>query len=132
VTYNQNITSTSLSLKKSISNITLTGVPSVPKPGATIIYTIAYTNIGPVDSIQSRIVDFISTNTVYVTNLPGSATGWSIQFATNLLPDGSWLSTDYKDTITFPKEKIRWIRWKKATVGVNEDGLTLKYKVIVK
>jgi parallel beta-helix repeat protein len=124
---------TSLSIVKYISNIKLNGNSTALIPGSTIEYVIKYSNIGTTAANDVVIYDKIDINyLVFKTNLQGSASGWTFQISTNLTPNQSYDSTDYSDVIPSDKTKIKWIRWKKASVGTDEDGLTLKFSVILK
>ncbi len=131
------IGTTTLSLTKSISNITIGGINCAPIPGATILYRISYSNTGSVNAINMVIYDEFPINTTYLTNYMGTASGWTSQFSVISSPDQSYNSADYSNWYTMMsnfqwRDNLKWIRWKKSTVLTLEDGLTLFYKIIIK
>jgi len=124
---------TTLSIVKSVENVTLGGSGSLPIPGTTIDYLITYSNTGSIAANNVIIYDDLPVNyVVYKTNGGGTATGWTVQYSTNTTPDQSWDSTHYNSVLPANKADIKWIRWIKASVGTAEDGLTLKYSVTIK
>lgn len=123
---------TVIAVRKTITNITLAGLPSTARPGATIWLKLSFTNTGTTTGNKSMLIDYIPTNTTYRTNQSGSATNWIQQWSTNLNPDQSYESPMYSSSITWPKERIRWVRWKKEKVHIYEDGLSIRYSIIIK
>ena len=122
-----------LEIVKSISNITLAGAPIAgPIPGASISYTIIYSNSGNGDANSSVIYDALPADTVYLTNyLFGVTTGWTQEYSTNNgAVNQGFSSGDYQNTYT-AKSNVTWIRWKKGIVPPGEKG-TFIYKVIIK
>lgn len=129
-------TDTSIAVYKSVVSNTLGGMASARLPGSTLTYSISYSNTGILDGNRVALYDKIATNTVILSNswspiVPGTATGWTVQFSTVVSPDQSWSSSDYSTAVPAVRN-IRWIRWVKHPVAVAEKGLTLVYKVSIK
>jgi uncharacterized repeat protein (TIGR01451 family) len=129
-------TDTMIAVHKTVLSNTLGGVASALLPGSTLVYSITYSNTGTLDGNRVVLYDKIATNTVILTNswsplVPGTASGWTVQFSTALSPDQTWSSADYSTSVPAVRD-IRWIRWVKHPVLVSEKGLTLVYKVSVK
>jgi len=121
----------SLTISKSVSNITLVGNYTAPIPGATIEYKIAYTLITNLKTASNIIIyDKLPPYITYLTDYLGTATGWTIEYSTNTNPDQSYNSSDYTK-VRPPKDKIKWIRWKKPSSGTDENK-TLFYKAMIK
>lgn len=119
-----------IELSKSISNITRGGLVSSPIPGTTVLYKITYRITGTIDSTNMVIYDKIPVYTVYSSNFLGTATTWTTEFATNVSPNQSYISSDYKTNYS-AKTDVKWIRWRKYKES--PDGYkTLFYKVIIK
>ncbi len=123
---------TTLKIEKKITNILLNNSPSYPIPGATIKYAVIYSNTGAANALNTIIYDKINLNVSFKTSYNGTATGWSIEYSTNTVPDQSFYSSDYSTSIPSSKNSIKWIRWKKSSVATTEDGLSLLYEVILK
>ena len=121
----------SLSVSKSVSNITLVGISTNPIPGSTLEYKITYTiTTNLIQASNLIIFDKLPTYVTYVTDYPGTATGWTVEYSTNTNPSMSYNSGDF--TTTRPaKTKIKWIRWKKPVSGA-ESNKTLFFKVMIK
>ncbi len=126
------ISSAEISISKSISNIQLNGSSSKPIPGATIMYKIVYSNLSSIAGENVIIYDKILDKVTYYTDVLGTATGWTLEYSTNQNPSQLWNSGDYTNGVPIPKSDIKWIRWRKAVVSSDEDGKTLKYKVVIK
>ncbi len=126
------IYTTIIKIEKSISNITVNNIENRAIPGSSILFKINISNKGKWDGKNVIIYDKIMKNTIYATNLSGSATNWICEFSTNNTPLQSYISPDYTPAITFPKYKIKWIRWKKNLLFPYEDGIFLLYKSIIK
>ncbi|MBU1076855.1 MAG: right-handed parallel beta-helix repeat-containing protein [Spirochaetes bacterium] len=122
---------TIIALVKSISNVFLGGTYTPAIPGSSVLYKVVYYNNGSADGNNIIIYDRISPYVIYDTNEMGTATGWTLEYSTNSVPDQSYSSTAYSNGYT-TKNDIKWIRWKKSGVGTGEDGLSLLYKVIIK
>jgi uncharacterized repeat protein (TIGR01451 family) len=118
-------------LNKSVLNITYNNQVSSVIPGATITYQIDYTNTGPVDAVNVIVYDKISINTVFQTNIISAPAVWQVQFASITNPDQSYNSTDYSNIELLNKSDVKWIKWIKDPVPLNEKG-TFIYKVIIK
>jgi uncharacterized repeat protein (TIGR01451 family) len=123
---------TTLYISKSISNIMLAG-PSKPIPGASILYKISYSNTGSVAATDGIIVDELPTRVRYWTNAGGTATGWTMQYSTLASPDQSYGSIAYTNVPVPVAQRlsVKWIRWKKPSIGASETG-TFLYKMIIK
>jgi len=132
------VTTATLYISKSISNIILAGTPlSKPIPGSTVIYRISYSNLSAIGANNSVIYDALPKAGIYLTNFMGTATGWTVQFSTNNSPEQNYFSTDYSNWYTMMsnlqwRTNLKWIRWLKPLVPSTEDGLTLYYKIIIK
>ncbi len=130
--YEYIFTNTLFSVKK-VNSVSLAGNSEHPIPGATLKYTISYSNNG--DSagcrliIYDRIPDRIHTD--YITNShTNSQPNWTAEWSTNKFPDQSWTSGDY--TNVHPAlQSIKWIRWKKNVAGEIETGF-FRYSLIIK
>ncbi len=117
-----------LMIIKAIESVTFAGFNSRPIPGGSIVYRLYYTNAGAVPAVDGLIYDGLMTNITFFTSWGG--TGWSNQWSTNIAPGQDYGSGDYQDTMP-AKSKIKWVRWKKATIPSNEADI-LYYKVIIK
>ena len=117
-----------LQIIKNINNIHLLNRDSEAIPGATINYNIVYSNVGSGDAQNVIIYDIINSNTAYKTQ--NNTTFWTCEWSTNTNPDQSWGSIQYTKTLP-PKDKIRWVRWKTASVSASSTGV-LNYTVIIK
>jgi len=120
-------------LHKSVSNITLQNISSEPYPGASIMYVIIYSNIGSSPAKNVVIADKLPSTVVYLSNSNyADVPGWVTEWSTNLTPVldytniSSWMSVEPEAS------KVKWIRWKKSSIGITEDGGHLSYKVIIK
>ena len=122
---------TTMPLYKSISNVILNNVSSLVIPGASIIFKIMYSNTGICPGRSVVIYDKIPLHAAYNTNIPGTASGWQMQFTTNAFPNQGFSSADYSNTY-INKANIKWIRWEKSSVATSERGLSLVYRVIIK
>jgi len=119
-----------LSIMKSISNIKYLGVISSPVPGASVTYKIQYNNNGNTSATNAIIIDGINDDFKYISNSVQSSPGWLAEFSTNQTPDQSLSSSHYSPIEPSP-ENVKWIRWKKSSVLVNETGLMI-FRVIIK
>jgi hypothetical protein len=123
---------TTISISKSVSNISLEGTPITDAlPGATVTYTINYSNITVDQGNYAIIYDRLSTNLIYSTNIISAPAGWNQEFSTNQIPDQTWNSTHYINSIPALKQNIKWVRWKKNIVAGHEAGI-FTLKVIIK
>ncbi|MDD5067614.1 MAG: right-handed parallel beta-helix repeat-containing protein, partial [bacterium] len=122
---------TAFSVAKSISNITLNSSPAVSIPGSTITYKISYSNIGFTTGQNTVIYDNLSSRVTFKTDVPGTASGWSFEYSTNVIPDQAYSSCSYISNCPAEKNKVRWIRWKKNRVDTYEDGCSFCYQVII-
>ena len=97
-------------------------------------YVISISNVGNYHGRFIIIYDEISEFVSYSSNSHGgSASGWQIQWATNLTPALSYTNSADWFTNEPAADRVTWVRWKKQVVDINsEDGNTLKYKVIIK
>lgn len=117
---------------KSISNVKISGTATEAIPGSSICYMIQYNVVTNLTSgLNVIIYDKISGNTTFSTNFQGTATGWSVEYSISNTPDQSYNSSHY--TLSRPPDKtqIRWIRWKKASVGA-ENNRNMFYKTIIR
>lgn len=119
-------TGADMSIYKSVSSIQLMST-NLLQPGALITYQLLYTNTGPLTGSNVVIYDRIPDHTTYYTNYPGTATGWTVQFAHVENPDQSYESTDYD----LNPASVTWFRWIKEAVGTAESGSTLFLGVTV-
>ncbi len=122
---------TIISITKSISNIIVNNNNTQLIPGSTIIYKISYSNIGASAGRNVVIYDRISPFVTFSTMAMGTATGWTMEYSTNMIPIHNYISTDYTNNYT-SRSNVKWIRWKKASIDAAEDGLSFVYKVILK
>ncbi len=119
-----------LSLSKSISNVTLGGLPIAgPVPGSTVAYSIYYSNAG--GEAQNMIIyDQLPSNAIYFSNTPWS--GWGAQFTYDDPPvSQAWGSLNYTNMPPPISSNVRWIRWTNSSVADSETGLMI-YSVIIK
>lgn len=130
--YEYIFTNTLFSVKK-VNSVSLAGNSELPIPGATLKYTISYSNHGDSAGCRLIIYDRIPdrTHTDYITNShTNSRPGWITEWSTNKLPDQLWTSGDY--TNVHPGlQSIKWIRWKKNVAGETETGF-FRYSLIIK
>lgn len=125
------IYSTMLTISKSISNVQLNNKPVFTIPGSTVTFKITYSNMGIVNGRNVVIYDKIPSHVTFVSNLNGSATNWQIQYSTNTNPTQDYNSTQYSNGY-ISKNNIKWIRWKKASVGAAEGKRSMVYTVVIK
>ena len=123
---------TTLSLLKSISNITLNAICRPAIPGATIIYKISYSNTGNTKAYYTSIYDKIIPYVTYNTQGYGNTFGWSFEYSTNNFPNQGYISSDYSFGNPINKNKVKWIRWIKNQISTNEKGLYLWYTIVIK
>jgi len=117
-----------VSLSKTITNISLNLSDSSAIPGSTMEYRIHLLISGNRSASNLILYDRIPQSTTYITNYMGTATNWIEEYSTNDNPDQSYTSLAY-ETVMPQKNKIKWIRWKKA---LNDAGSgTFYYKVIL-
>jgi hypothetical protein len=112
-----------------INGITLGGEPSIAMPGATCGVVINCTNRSAVEGKKVLMTEWIDRSIVTFSTQINMA-GWSAEYATNIFPDHSYLSSDFVG-ILVQKEKIRWLRWKKNSVSPAETA-SFEYRIIVK
>jgi len=126
------INNSTLSIEKSVNEITLDGSPiAAPIPGAQVTYSIWYSNQGPGPATDAIINDQLSTDVIYF-EMPVYS-GWTNETTTANPPDQSWGSGDYSPAPVGPSadSTIKWIRWKNSFIASDETGV-LNFKVIVK
>ena len=119
-----------LNITKTAEGISLAGIAAQPIPGATILYSIACSNIGTGAAVNNVIYDMLASDVKYFTNTATNTGGWTVYFSTNAGPgfvyDGAgWV------TVEPSPEKVKWIKWQRASLAAGEK-YTLKYKVIIK
>lgn len=130
-----------LSASKTIDTITLGGVPTSRRPGATILYLITVTNSGHDEADSVVVYDTITSDveldlgytsdTVFATN---SLTTWTIYYSTaDTLPStayGDTASGDWFTTAPASGIKIKFIKWETPSMPVGSDnfkiGVTIK------
>ncbi|GEM_PF-2946494 len=116
-----NYSSSSFVLRKSITNITLSGSDCSPIPGSSIQYSIFYSNKGPGNGVDIAIIDKLPKNLIYISNgidltlAPGS---WTVSFSSN---------TDIDDFVTnsISPQLVKRIRFNKVDIPVGEKGKIL-------
>lgn len=137
-----------ITLAKTITTVTTGGVASMPKPGATILYTLTYNNISSATAGESVVVrDSIPLNCVwdsasrqngslgasatFVDNDSG-ATGWQLQVTTNTNPNTAYYHADWVEMPYFggAASTVKWIRWRKMSVAAGNTA-TLRFRVII-
>ena len=121
-----------LEITKSVSNIMLGGISiSKPIPGATVRYIISYSNAGNGDANNALVYDALPVNTKFMTNyMLAPTTGWTAQYSTNASPAQDYGSSEYSTTMQ-AKTNIKWVRWIKPSVIIEEKGVLI-YRVIIK
>ncbi len=135
-----------LALTKAITSVTMYGNPSMPLPGATILYTLSDTNQGSAAADSVVLRDTIPTSTTFDTasstmaNLGCSAvlaadsgaSGWTAQVSVLASPSSALYSTDWINLpqYTAAAGTIRHVRWIRQTVLAGEAS-TLRFRVII-
>lgn len=122
---------TFITVTKSISNSILNGMDYPVVPGSTLCYQIIYSNLGNVNGKDITIYDHIPSMVTFST-VDNIGLGWEFEYSTNNNPLQDFNSEDYIAGIPIIKTNVKWIRWKKNQVNINEDNWKLKFKVIVK
>ncbi len=120
-----------LDIAKNIYSIELGSTNSFPIPGAIIKYKISYEVRGNKPATNILIYDRVPPFTTYRTAYQSTATGWIIEFSTNINPDQSYSSADYTAVMP-PKEKIKWFRWKKSVESNTYGYKTFSFWCIIK
>jgi hypothetical protein len=121
---------TTVTAQKSVTNVTLKGVASPAKPGATVSLKIKATNQTSTVGSDIVVYDFIDqTYTSFVTN-SASAGGWTLEYSTNATPVQTFTSPNYSGTQPSP-DRIRWIRWKSVAMPGN-SGASFRYNVRIR
>lgn len=123
------VTKATLFVRKSVSNIQLSGIKTNAIPGTTIKYLILYSNMCNFTAESTIILERFPANTTYTSQSFGTATGWTAQWSTNTNPDQSWGSINYTNTIP-SKTSIKWVRWRKIQVSAAEKG-TIFFEIII-
>ncbi len=119
-----------LSISKAISDVSINGTSvSVPVPGATVTYTVYYSNQGPMNADNMIVYDQFPADTEYVSITGGG--GWTPQYSYSVSPDQSYGSPDYADTPPGVPANVLWVRWINASVAAGEAG-SFTYEVIIK
>lgn len=132
------MTNAAIEISKSISNVTLQGVPAVdPVPGSVVEYKISCSNKGPGLGNSIILLDELPEKSIYITNVFLSGmTGWTLEFSTNSSPNNSYSSSDFLDWYTMMtnfqwRTNLKWLRYKKASIPVSETG-DVVYRILVK
>jgi len=123
-------TGTVMSVRKSITNITLKGSISPAIPGATVNYRIVCSNKTGVKATNVVVYDKIDRNYLEFVSGSASGTGWTIEYSTNENPNQDYVSPDYG---ALPAEawRVRWIRWKRGSMPGNSESV-LRYNVRIR
>jgi len=123
-------TGTVMSVRKSITNITLKGSISPAIPGATVNYRIVCSNKTGVKATNVVVYDKIDRNYLEFVSGSVSGTGWTIEYSTNENPNQDYVSPDYG---ALPAEawRVRWIRWKRGSMPGNSESV-LRYNVRIR
>lgn len=142
------VAAATITLQKVITSITTGAVASMPKPGATILYTLTYQNSGTAAGDSVVVRDSIPANCVWDTasregdpygatatlvDGDSGATGWQLQVSTDAVPaDQGYYSADYQSIAGFAgaKSTVRWIRWRRLSVAPI-GATTLVFRVII-
>jgi len=122
---------TTISVSKTVTNITLKGNPSPPVPGATFWYRIVCSNKTMTAGDDVVIFDKIDAGAAaFLTNSAVTPALWTVEYSTNAAPVQLFTSPNYA-AVQPPYAKVKWIRWKRASwPGLSTD--TFRYRVIVK
>lgn len=141
------VASANITLAKVVTSVTTGGAASMPKPGATILYTLTYNNAGSAAGDSVVVRDSIPLNCFWDsasrqnTNLGASATlvdndtgatGWQLQVTTNTNPNNAYLSADWTDIQYFAgaANTVKWVRWRRQSVAATQTA-TLRFRVII-
>jgi uncharacterized repeat protein (TIGR01451 family) len=133
-----------LTLAKAITSVTLSGGPVMPLPGATILYTLTYNNVGTSSGDSVILRDTIPTNTRFDTAsstmsaLGASATftadsgltGWTCQVATAAGPDNNYHSPDWINLPSYTTGTVTYVRWIRDQVAAAQTA-TIRFRVII-
>jgi uncharacterized repeat protein (TIGR01451 family) len=123
-------TSASLSVNKEIYSIELGGVGiTTPVPGASVIFRVTYSNIGPSSADNMIIYDQLPEHVIFLSNGPSGA--WQEQYSEQTSPDQSYGSGSYLNMPPAISSNVRWIRWINASVPAGTAG-SFTYSVIIK
>ncbi|MDD5067440.1 MAG: hypothetical protein PHF84_10395, partial [bacterium] len=120
-----------ISISKYVNNVRLGGASSMAIPGSTIEYRMHYSNWSGVAE-NSIVYDRLDTpHVTYATNsFSNSQGGWTTEFSTNTSPVQTYTSSDY-GTNQPAAVWVKWIRWKRLTIGINNSG-DLYFRVIIR
>jgi hypothetical protein len=122
---------TTIAVTKTVTNVTLRGNASVAVPGSTLTVRITCSNRTIQPGTWVAIFDKVdAASVVFVTNSATRPAGWFLEYSTNAGPAQTYLSGSYT-TNQPPPSKVRWIRWKRPTLG-SFTADTFKYRVIVR
>lgn len=141
------ISAARIALAKAITSVTMYGNPSMPLPGATVLYTLTYTNEGSAQADSVVIRDTIPTNTTFdtasssMTNLGATAAftaadsgaaGWTAQVSTSVNPSHALYSIDWINlpAYTAAAGTVRHVRWIRQAVASTQTA-TLRFRVLV-
>ncbi len=119
--------SPSFSLSKNILNILPGGSPV---PGAAIEYRIKCSNTSGSTLSNLIVVDKLPAYAAYITNGVTFQSGWTNSIATNPTPVQTYESSDYFQ-FTNLLSNVRWVRWKKKYMNLNESAEFI-YRVVIK
>lgn len=111
-------------------SVSRAGTPSPAIPGSTLTYSIFCSNSSIGTILKTIVLDYIPPNTSYVSNSDSSISGWTVQWATNAIPDTSYNSSDFIDTEPSPS-KVRWVRWIRPFLGYSNGSQQFEFKVVV-
>lgn len=135
-----------LALVKAITSVTMYGNPSMPLPGATILYTLTATNQGSATADSIVLRDTVPTNTTFdtasstmanlgcsaVLAVDSGASGWTAQVSVVANPTSALYSTDWINLplYTAAAGTIRHVRWVRQSYLAGEVA-TLRFRVLI-
>lgn len=133
-----------LTLAKAVTSVKIGGAASAPLPGATILYTLTYNNIGSASADSVVLIDTVPANTTFDTasssmsNLGASATfaddsgssGFTCQVTTSASPNQAYVSTDWNNLTNYSAGTVRGVRWIRQSVAAAQTA-TVRFRVII-
>lgn len=144
------VAAATITLTKVITTVTRGGAASLPVPGATLTYEIAYSKSGNGNADSVVLYDTIPANCTPLamsnqdsaigsdTTLTSDtgATGWSAQYATAAAPDLSFYSSDFsmwKSTGTFAAGGVQptVVRWVAQRISGTDTNKKLYFRVVI-
>lgn len=142
------VASATCTIVKVVNHVTLGGVDTTPRPGATIEYKLTYTKTGSGAADSVIIFDTIPTNTTAFqmsnpsavlgsdTNFENDsgASGWQAQYATAASPNPAFYSADFiswDGAGSFPAATIdpTVIRWTVQHLGIESKSLYFRVTI---